>query len=269
MPDQRPIGIFDSGVGGLTVLRALQHRLPHESTIYLGDLARCPYGPRPQAEVADFALQIADHLADQDIKLLVIACNTATAAAYELLAGRYPFPVIGVIDPGAAAALSATRNGKVGVIATDGTVASGAYRTSLLLRDPGVTVVQRSASWLVPIIERGALARGVIERELQPTLHDVCAEGIDTLILGCTHFPLIRDIFAANVGGNVTILDSAETTASEVAGILTRWGMLAGGHASHRLLVTGPAEAFAERAQAMFRSSPVLETIDLAPYFVS
>lgn len=269
MADNRPIGVFDSGVGGLTVLRALHEQLPQESTIYLGDLARCPYGPRPQWEVRRFAEQIADYLVAADIKLLVVACNTATAAAYHYLRDRFSIPVLGVIDPGAASAVRLTKNGRIGVIATDGTVASGAYRHAVLERMPSAHVVERSASWLVPLIERGSLARLVVARELAPTLAAMQELDIDTLILGCTHFPLVRDIFEAEIGRKVTVVDSAVTTASEAQTLLEALNMRASGEPAHRLLVTGPAEAFAERAQAMFRTSPQIETVEFLPHYVS
>ena len=269
MGDNRPIGIFDSGVGGLTVLRALHEQLPCESTIYLGDLARCPYGPRPQHEVRHFATQIADHLALSGIKLLVIACNTATAAAYHHLRNRYPFPVLGVVDPGAAAAVRLSTSGRIGVIATDGTVASGAYRDAVLERLPSAHVEQRSASWLVPLIERGALARTTVARELEPTMTELRELHIDTLILGCTHFPLVRDIFEAEIGPSVGVVDSAVTTALEADTLLSALGARADGDPTHRLLVTGPAEAFSERAQAMFRASPRIETVEFLPDYVS
>jgi glutamate racemase len=265
LADNRPIGIFDSGVGGLTVLRALHHRLP----IYLGDLARCPYGPRAQHEVRHFATQIADYLASCDIKLLVIACNTATAAAYQHLRDRYSFPVLGVVDPGAAAAVRLSTSGRIGVIATDGTVASGAYRDAVLERLPSAHVEQRSASWLVPLIERGALARATVARELGATLTELRASNIDTLILGCTHFPLVQDIFEAEIGPSISVVDSAVTTASEADVLLSTLGSHADANPTHRLLVTGPAEAFSERAQAMFRASPRIETIEFLPDYVS
>jgi len=261
--DNRPVGVFDSGVGGLTVLQALHHQLPRESTLYVGDLARCPYGVRPQEEVRRFALQLGDLLASRDIKALVVACNTATAAAYEDLRGRYPFPVVGVVSPGAQAGVSLTRRGRIGVVATDGTVASGAYRSAVVELLPEAFVLERSASWLVPLIERGPFARARVAEELAPMLAEMRAEQIDVLILGCTHFPIVRDIFELEAGPDVTILDSAETTASEVRRLLRELDLEAAGPPVHRLLVTGPAEAFTERAQAMFRASPVIETVNL------
>lgn len=264
MPDNRPIGVFDSGVGGLTVLQSLHERLPGESTIYLGDLARCPYGVRPQREVQDFALQIADLLALQSIKLLVVACNTATAAAFDLLRDRYPFPVVGVVEPGARAAVEATTSGRVGVVATEGTVASGVYTAAIRRLAPHARVVERPASWLVPLIERGPVTRQTVSVRLELLLADMREEGVDTLILGCTHFPLVRDIFEAGVGSGVTVLDSAHTTAADVASLVYSRRIQADTPPEHKILVTGPADAFAERAAAMFPAAHRLETVSLA-----
>lgn len=262
MSDDRPIGLFDSGVGGLTVLHAVQRALPTESTIYLGDLARCPYGTRPQSEVREFAVEIGDLLADLNVKLLVIACNTATAAAFDTLQKRYSFPVIGVIEPGVRAALTSSQRQTIGVIATDGTVASGAYRNALHARAGGaVTVHERSASWLVPIIEWGPLARPVVAERLGPVMSEMQSLRVDALILGCTHFPLVRDIFEDAVQHEMAVIDSASTTAAEVAAVLSSLDMFSTSPPRHRLLVTGPAAAFAERTQAMFRTSTNIESI--------
>lgn len=265
MPDNRPIGVFDSGVGGLTVLRALQEMLPLESTVYLGDLARCPYGPRPQLQVRDFAIQVADYLALQDIKLLVVACNTATAAAYEELRDRYPFPVIGVVAPGAREAARASKAGRIGVVATDGTVASRAYSRAIMQYRPEAAVTERAASWLVPIVESGVGAEDEILHALQPIMHDMTAAEVDTLILGCTHFPLVHHLFDAAAGPSMMILDSATTTAAEVRRLVLEGEMEAEREPLHRFLVTGPAAAFAARAAAMFSAYHATETVYLAP----
>lgn len=262
MSDSRPIGVFDSGVGGLTVLLTLQRRLPAESTIYVGDLARCPYGPRPQEQVREFALQVGDFLADQGIKLLVVACNTATAAAYSELCDRYPFPVVGVIAPGAAEATRATRNGRIGVVATDGTVASGAYSDAIHRCMPEAQVFERAASWLVPLIERGDALDHEIEHRIAPMVDELQSCGTDTLILGCTHFPLVEHLFRRAAGDTMTILDSATTTAREVAHLIAEFGIEGAGVPTHRFLVTGSSHAFALRAQTMFHASPPIETVD-------
>jgi len=262
LADSRPIGVFDSGVGGFTVLRALHDLFPLESTVYLGDLARCPYGTRPQSEVRRFALQVGDILANEGVKLLVVACNTATAAAYEHLRDRYPFPVVGVIGPGAREAARLTRKRRVAVVATTGTVNSGAYRSALLAECPDMFVVERPASWLVPLLERGPIGRASVAAELSPLMLSLRGLDVDVLILGCTHFPLARDLFEQEAGPGTVILDSATTTANEVGRLLRESAMQSEGPAAHRFLVTGPAEAFAERAQTMFHASPVIETLD-------
>lgn len=265
VPDNRPIGIFDSGVGGLTVLLAMQDSLPNESTIYLGDLARCPYGPRPQTEVRGFAIEVGDLLAEQDIKLLVIACNTATAAAYDELRRRYGFPVVGVIAPGAAEAVRRSENGRIAVVATDGTIASAAYSAAIRECDPAAFVVERPASWLVPLIEYGTESEAEIAQRLVPLCADLRRQEVDTLILGCTHFPLVRALFETEMGSEVTVLDSATTTTREVAHLLSEFGIEGDGFPFHRFLVTGPSEAFAARAQTMFRASPPIETVGWSP----
>lgn len=263
VPDPRPIGIFDSGVGGLTVLTALQERLPRESTIYVGDLARLPYGPRPQEQVREFAIQVGDYLANEGIKLLVIACNTATAAAFVDLRDRYDFPVIGVISPGAAEAVRSTRTGRIGVVATDGTVASRAYTRAVHSFLPSADVLERPASWLVPMVEAGHACDEEIERDLREIMDDFRDHQVDTLILGCTHFPLVRAIFERAAGPQVRVVDSATTTAREVERVVRARGIDASGQPTHRFLVTGPAVSFAQRADAMFHTSPPIETVDL------
>lgn len=263
MPDSRPIAVFDSGVGGLTVLEEIHRLLPQEGTIYLGDLARCPYGVRPQEEVHRFTLAIADYLVALGVKLLVVACNTATAAAFASLATRYSVPVLGVIDPGAEAAIAASRNGRIGVVATDGTVRSGAYGRAIRARRADAQVVERGASWLVPLIEAGHPAPEIVTAGLQPVLAEMRVEGVDTLILGCTHFPLVRDVFAAEIGEHVTVLDSALTTAQAVRALLDRLGLRHPGCGDRRFLVTGPGEAFTARARTMFGATPEVMVVDL------
>lgn len=268
MPDNRPIGVFDSGVGGLTVLLTLQRSLPAESTIYLGDLARLPYGPRPQGQVREFAVQVGDYLANEGIKLLVIACNTATAAAYAELCSRYDFPVIGVIAPGAAEAAQLTTSGRIGVAATDGTVASGAYSAAVQACLPRAEVIERPMSWLVPLVEAGHSCDQVIEERLKPVMAELVNERIDTLILGCTHFPLVRAIFERCVGPGVRVVDSATTTTRQVERVLFECGLASIGPATHRVLVTGPSASFSVRADTMFHTSPQIETVDLSADWV-
>jgi len=226
MPDARPIGFFDSGVGGLTVLRASQQRLPGESTIYIGDTARHPYGTRTDAEVLQFSEELTDALVARNVKAIVIACNTATSVALSALRLRHPeTPFIGVVRPGAAAATLATRTGRIGVIATEATVRSGAYFTAIKDQNPAVQVVTRAASQLVPLIEAGdlesAALRDAVEGVIAPFRASGDAPRIDTLLLGCTHFPLIRGMIATALGESIAVVDSAAATAATLQEVIS------------------------------------------------
>src|ERR1022692_2294313 len=215
-PLNRPIGIFDSGVGGLTVLKALRRKLPHRDFVYLGDTARVPYGRKPAAMVAEFAYGITEFLRGMGVEGVVIACNTASAAALPELAGHFSIPIWGVIEPGVEAAARLTRTGRVGVIGTKGTIASGAYQRRLEQR--GLTVWARACPMLVHIVEEGLAQSPECDLLLQHYLGD--RAGIDTLILGCTHYPLLHDAIQRAVGDAVTLVDSAEALAQTVNGSL-------------------------------------------------
>jgi len=234
--DPRPIGVFDSGVGGLTVLREILRRSPHESTIYLGDNARAPYGVRSDEEVVRFSMQALDELASRDVKALVVACNTSTAVALRDLRARYDLPVLGVVRPGASAAALATRNRRVGVIATPATVRSHAYFNAIKDENPAVEVYEHATPRFVPMVEAGILSgpelEAVIEEDLAPLLGERDGAGefvfprppgasIDTLLLGCTHYPLLRPVISRIVGDRVAIVDSATATASSLAELLS------------------------------------------------
>ena len=226
MPDARPIGFFDSGVGGLTVLRASQQRLPGESTIYIGDTARHPYGTRTDAEVLRFSEELTDALVARNVKAIVIACNTATSVALSALRLRHPeIPFIGVVRPGAAAAALATRTGRIGVIATEATVRSGAYFTAIKDQNPAVQVVARAASELVPLIEAGDLDGAALRDAVNGVIEQFRATGeaprIDTLLLGCTHFPLIRGMIATELGESIAVVDSAAATATTLQEVIS------------------------------------------------
>jgi glutamate racemase len=216
-PDRREaaIGIFDSGVGGLTVFREIARALPHQSLIYLGDSARVPYGTKSPQTVTRYTLEAANHLMQRGIKMLVIACNTATAAALPALIERLSIPVIGVVEPGARAAVDRT-HGRIGVIATEGTVKSRAYTKAIKRIDARVEVIETPAPLFVPLAEEGwantHVAREVAEIYLEPLIDS----GIDTLVLGCTHYPILRGTIEKVVGDDVQIVDSAETTALSV-----------------------------------------------------
>lgn len=267
--DPRPIGVFDSGVGGLTVLAELRRRLPDEGTIYLGDNARAPYGPRPADEVRRFTLEAVDWLLGQDVKLLVLACNTATARALDDVRRRSPVPVVGVVRPGAVAAAAATRSRAVGVIATAGTVESGAYHDAIVEADPATEVAQLACPELVPMVEAGILegrrAETVLRGYLEPMLR--ANPGLDTLLLGCTHYPLLRAPIERIVGDGVAVVDSAFTTALAVEDLLDALGARApSGPGAHRVHTTGDVEAFVGVARRLFGERlPAVEPAVIEP----
>ena len=244
MSDPRPIGVFDSGVGGLTVLREILRRTPQESLTYLGDNARAPYGTRPDAEVRRYSIECLDRLVDGDVKALVVACNTSTAVALGEYRRRYDIPVLGVIRPGAQAAALATRTRRVGVIATPATIRSHAYFDAIKEENPAVEVYEHATPTLVPLVEAGVLsgdaAVAAVAEALGPLLGRRDEHGefihplppsarIDTLLLGCTHYPLLRSIIQAAVGEGVAIVDSATATAGALAELLSVNGLEAPG----------------------------------------
>jgi glutamate racemase len=241
-----PIGIFDSGIGGLTVARAIYDRLPGESTIYFGDTARVPYGPKSPDTVRRYSLEILHWLLGQGVKAVVIACNTSTAHALDTLQAESPVPVIGVIEPGARAAAAGTRGGPVGVIGTAGTIASNAYAKAIRRMKPDARVEQRSCPLFVPLVEEGWFehpAAELIAREYLSPLHAV---GVDTLVLGCTHYPLLKPLLERVMGPGVRLIDSGQETAAVVAATLEEQGMTApaGGEAFHRFAVSDDEARF-------------------------
>jgi glutamate racemase len=267
-PD-RPIGLFDSGVGGLTVLRELRRQLPGESTLYLGDEARMPYGPREPAEVLGFTREAMRWFAQRGCKLVVIACNTATSVALETVRDEFSVPIIGVIRPGAAAALTATARRAVGVLATVLTVRSGAYVRALRDLDPLVDVAQQPCPRLVPLVEAGKADTPEAEQAVRDYVEPLLTEGgvvrpvVDTLLLGCTHYPLLRPVIERVAGPEVRVVDSAATTALAVREVLAshRLARISGqavdrGQAEHRLFCTGSVERFRSVARAIFREDP-------------
>ena len=246
--DPRPIGVFDSGVGGLTVLHECLITLPHEDVIYLGDNARLPYGPRPLDEIRRFAHEIGCYLERQDVKLVVVACNSATAAALPDLQLALRVPVVGVLRPEAHAAVLATRNRRIGLLATQATVASGRYEALVQSLDAGAEVVAVACPRLVPLIESddpfGEETAAAV-REYAAPLKDA---DVDTVILGCTHYPLIRPVLQRVFGRDVTLVFSAEETAREVAETLARKRIEneGGREGASRFLTTGDPDAFRE-----------------------
>ena len=291
MSDPRPIGVFDSGVGGLTVLREILRRTPAESTIYLGDNARAPYGTRSDDEVRAFSTEAIDALVERDVKAVVVACNTSTAVALADLRRRYDLPVLGVIRPGAVTAALTTRNRRVGVIATPATIRSHAYFSAIKDENPAVEVYEHATPAFVPMVEAGDLqgpdVEDVVRDGLAPLLGERDPSGefvfplpasarIDTLLLGCTHYPLLRPAIAAVAGERIAIVDSATATASALSELLLINGLEApgssrgtaadaglAGHAappaaevapSHVQLTTGDVQRFRAIALRMFGS---------------
>jgi glutamate racemase len=245
------VGVFDSGVGGLTVLRALTATLPDEDFLYLGDTARLPYGTKSPESIRRYALQAAALLRERGVKCLVVACNTASAVALDDLAAEFaPVPVLGVVEPGAAAACVATRSGNIAVVATESTVRGGAYQAAIRRRRPEAEVTARACPLFVALAEEGWTDGPVVEAVVHRYLDDLfTGDGPhpDTLVLGCTHFPVLAPAISAVLGGRVTIVDSAQTTAVALAGVLERAGLRrdadAPGHV--QLLATDSAERFA------------------------
>lgn len=236
----KAIGIFDSGVGGLTVLKEVVQALPQEDTIYLGDTARVPYGTKSPETVVRYSRQIARYLYSRDIKLLVVACNTASAVALAALQQEFDIPVVGVIEPGARAAAEATKSGKVGVIGTAGTVASSAYTKAIKRINPDIEVLSRACPLFVPLAEEGWVDNEVARLTARIYLEDLKKHGVDTLVLGCTHYPILKEVIAEVMGAGVTLVDSAEQTALTVARILAEQGLLRpkGERGNHHYYVT-------------------------------
>ena len=226
MSDPRPIGVFDSGVGGLTVLAEIRDRLPYEHTAYFGDTARVPYGVRDPAEVREFAFEIINYLTDLDVKLVVVACNTASAVALEAAQAEFDVPVVGVIEPGARAAAVDTINRRVGVLATQVTVDSGAYMRAVHNLDAGIEVHEQACPEFVPLIENGVVDGPELERVARGYLDLLMRRHVDAVILGCTHYPLISAAINRILGPEVRLISSAGQTALEVGRILSRRGYL-------------------------------------------
>lgn len=278
-----PIGIFDSGLGGLTVMRQMTRALPAEDIVYFGDTARYPYGPRDLAEVRRFVLEIGAWLSARPVKLMVVACNTATAAGLALAQRAFDVPVIGVVEPGARAAVRTTTNRSVGVIGTVGTVESGAYSRAVRAIDAGVTVFSVPAPKFVDVVEAGLrMGPGPLEDWLaesadvfiRPSFYELARDyldplkrsGIDTLVLGCTHFPVLSTAIQQVVGPRITLISSAEETAREVVETLTSRGQLAkeGRAGTYAYATTGVTAEFARFGSRVLRSRiPAADHVDL------
>lgn len=248
---QQAIAILDSGVGGLTVVKEIMRQLPREKILYFGDTARTPYGPRPAEEVLAFTREIVDYLLQYHPKMIVIACNTATAVALSDIRQRVDIPVVGVINPGARAAIGRSKTGIIGVIGTEGTIKSGAYDAALKLLSPRVEVVSRACPAFVPLVEDGNFRSEETLHIVAESLAPIRREGMDCLILGCTHYPFLADTISQVMGPEVTLISSAEETAREVSTILHESGMLAGRDEIpvHQFFCSGDTRKFQAIAQ--------------------
>jgi len=246
----QPIGIFDSGVGGLTVARAIIDQLPNESIIYFGDTARGPYGPRPLAEVRGFAIEIMDRLVAAGVKAIVIACNTASAATLRDARERYEIPVIEVIQPAARRAVSATRSGKVGVIGTQTTIDSKAYEDAFAAA-PQLKLTCVACPEFVEFVERGETSGAALQSKAESYLATLKKEGVDTLVLGCTHYPLLTGVISYVMGNDVTLVSSAEETAKDLFRTLVEADLLNTNKSqvTHRFVATGDTKSFAVLAR--------------------
>lgn len=273
-----PIGIFDSGVGGLTVYRALHERLPNEHFVYLGDTARVPYGTKSLSTVERYGIENAKFLEAHGIKLLVVACNTASALALPAIRSAVGVPVIGVIEPGARAAVAVAAGKSVGVIATEATVKSGAYASAIARMDPTIKVMERSCPLFVPLAEEGWADTDVARAVAEQYLNDFIEQDLGALVLGCTHYPILRELIGEVVGSDVALIDSGEAAAREVEVLLESSEFAAGAVAStagdvrerelcddlDHFYVTDAAERFAKVAERFLGMSPsILEAVEV------
>ena len=265
---KKAIGFIDSGVGGLTVVKQAMKQLPNESIYYLGDSARCPYGPRPKEEVIQYTWEMTQFLLKKDIKMLVIACNTATAAALDIIRERVEIPVVGVINPGSRAAIKHSKNERIAVIGTKGTINSDVYKQTIKDKDKDISVISMSCPKFVPLVEsnqyNGSIAKKVVAETLKPLLK----ESIDTLILGCTHYPLLTPLIQNVMGPCVTLIDSGAETVSEVSTLLDYFRLAESSHnkeaSEYRFYTTGSPKLFSDIAENWLgQRNFTIEKVDL------
>lgn len=250
----KSVGIFDSGVGGLTVAGEFARTLPHERIVYLGDTARVPYGSKSPEVIKRYAERCADFLVSQDIKLLIVACNTASAFALEHLQARLTIPVIGVIEPGARAAVAASKRKHIGVIGTTGTIASGAYARAIRALDPGIMVEERACPLFVPLAEEGWTTHAATELVAETYLADLKRTSLDCLVLGCTHYPVLRDVIQKVVGAHVKLVDSATAVTQQAQRTLAERNGLSDAETApaHRFYLTDAQRSFEKTAERFF-----------------
>lgn len=253
-----PVGVFDSGIGGLTVVRELERQLPHERIIYFGDTARVPYGPKSPETVQRYSREISDWLVDQGVKAIVVACNTATAHALPILREYLKLPVIGVVEPGARAAMRATSSRVVGVIGTAGTIASGAYERAIHAIEPHARVVARACPLFVPLVEEGWLDREATRLIAREYLEPLAQAHVDTIVLGCTHYPLLAPLLAELAQPGVRLIDSAAETAAETKRTLIERDLVAprsDTSPAHRFVASDDADHFLRVGQRFLGSA--------------
>jgi glutamate racemase len=257
MPTSSPIGVFDSGIGGLTVVRALRQEIPNEAIVYLGDTARLPYGTKSARTVEHYALKSAQFLMDQGAKLIVIACNTATAHGLKAVREHFSVPVLGVIEPGAALAVQSSKTQHLGVIATESTVLSGSYQKALHALSPDARVHAVACPLLVPLVEEGLVDHPATRLIAEEYLKPLVAAEIDTLILGCTHYPLLMPLIASIVGPQINLIDSATTVAQAVKETLTQYSLIANERSEDDKFFATDVNARMQRVGSTFLGSPL------------
>ncbi|HTK32384.1 MAG TPA: glutamate racemase [Candidatus Saccharimonadaceae bacterium] len=261
--DPRPIGVFDSGLGGLTAVRELLRTLPAESIVYFGDTARLPYGAKSRDTVTRFSLEIAAFLVRQNVKAMLVACNTASSYALDTLSARLDIPVVGVIEPAARAAAAASPRGRIGVLGTLATVTSGAYPRALETLAPGANVISRACPMFVPLIEEGWLQHPVMRQVAEEYLVELRAADLESVILGCTHYPLIAPLLAELLGPTVRLVDSGAEAARAMAALLGERGQLASGKAEHHFFLSDERLDFARVARGFLgRELPPTTIVD-------
>jgi glutamate racemase len=259
-----PLGVFDSGIGGLTVARALFERLPRETVIYFGDTARVPYGPKSPDTVRRYSAEILAYLLQRGVKAVVVACNTSTAHALGYLQEHSPVPVVGVIEPGARAAARATKTGSIGVIGTAGTIASGAYERAIKALRPDARVHAQPCPLFVPLVEEGWFDHPAAELIAREYLEPLRKAGVDVLVLGCTHYPLLKPLLSRVMGPGVTLVDSAEETAQAVAAELDARGLAAAGGSHEHLFVVSDDEPHFRKVGARFLGEKI-KKVEVVP----
>ncbi len=253
MKNNAPIGVFDSGVGGLTVVKEIMRALPNESIVYYGDTARVPYGSKSAETITAYSRQIAKFLMTQEVKAIVVACNTVSALSLETIKEEFAVPFIGVVKPGAKMAAQATKNNKIGIIATEGTISSGIYEKFLKTTNPEVEVFGKACPLFVPLAEEGWLEDTVTKQVAERYLAELKEKQVDALVLGCTHYPLLRSVIGDVMGENVTLVNPAYETAKELCYVLEDSGLLReeGSQPVHKFYVSDGAEKFRRFANSI------------------